>query len=276
MLLSSTGGTESNPPERPTDTMAPKHQFDDPVAAYDRLAPHYSELSARRKAYLEAVEREIVRRIPQGANSLLDIGAGDSTRAVRIGASAGIGCIIAVEPSSGMSAAASGAIEIWPIRAEDLDPAHINQRFDVVTCLWNVLGHIPGTKKRIRTLRAVARLLAPQGTFFVDVTHRYNMRSYGVLLTSARWLHDLLAPSESSGDVQASWNLDGTSVNAYGHVFTHREIVRLIYMSELEIQDRIVIDYDDGTIRHSACKGNLLYVLRRSSQIDSSSAPQTS
>jgi SAM-dependent methyltransferase len=281
----------------------PKH-YADPVAAYDRLAAHYADLSHRREAYLRGVEREIISRIPKGSGSLLDVGAGDGVRALRIASQVGIERVVLVEPSKEMAGRSGKLAVVWPVRAEDMgtDAAEDNQRacgratdegvlphdtlpntinlnpgaerFDVITCLWNVLGHIPTAEKRLRALTAITRLLAPQGRFFLDVNHRYNLRSYGILPAGARWVRDALSPSENNGDVLANW--DQVGISSYGHVFTHIEIMRLADEAGLELQQRLVIDYDDGQIRRFSFQGNLLYVFRRSSRIDSASAPQTS
>ena len=59
------------------------------------------------------------------------------------------------------------------MRAEDL---HLVQaEFDIITCLWNVLGHIFPFARRIEVLRKFARLLSPQGKLFIDVSHRYTL-----------------------------------------------------------------------------------------------------
>jgi 2-polyprenyl-3-methyl-5-hydroxy-6-metoxy-1,4-benzoquinol methylase len=259
--------------------LSPEH-FDDPVAAYDRVAAHYAALSRRRDAYLRGVEREITSRAPTASQSLLDVGSGDGSRALAMASQLGIKRVVLVEPSKEMAPKSAGSAEIWPARAEDLgsvdgaQPQPPPEQFDVITCLWNVLGHVPTAQKRLRALTAVARLLAPQGKFFLDVNHRYNLRAYGILPTSARWLHDLLSPSENNGDVLAKWSAG--AVSTYGHVFTHSEIMRLAASADLEIEERVVLDYENGRTRRFAFQGNLLYVFRRSSRIDSSSAPQTS
>src|SRR5207248_928096 len=128
--------------------------FDDPVAAYDSLAAHYAGISRRRAPYLERVEREVIWRIPARSRSILDIGAGDGTRALRIAAGAGIRRIVLLEPSTEMCSIANSQlesggcahltepIEVWPVRAESLTSDSVGERFDVITCLWNVLGHI--------------------------------------------------------------------------------------------------------------------------------------
>ena len=280
------------------DIVNPEH-YDDPVAAYDRLAAHYADLSHRREAYLRGVEHEIISRIPKSSRSLLDVGAGDGIRALRIASQAGIERVVLVEPSKEMAGRSSKLAEVWPVRAEDLgaDAAEKNhlafgpgtaedgcpqtihryggaERFEVIICLWNVFGHIPRDEKRLRALTAITRLLAPEGRFFLDINHRYNVSSYGVLPTSARWIHDLFSPGETNGDVLANWG--EAAISTYGHVFTHGEIMRLGDAAGLELEQRLVIDYGDGRIRRFAFQGNLLYVFRRSSRIDSAIVSQTS
>jgi SAM-dependent methyltransferase len=282
------------------DIVNPEH-FDDPVAAYDRLAPYYADLSRRREIYLRGVEREIISRIPKGSRSLMDVGAGDGTRALRIASQLSMKRVVLVEPSQEMAGRSAELAEVWPVRVEDLaldaaDENHraygpgtdegvrpyttrahkIAERFDIITCLWNVLGHIPTKEKRLQALSSVAGLLVPQGRFFLDVNHRYNLRSHGVLPTGARWIHDLFFRSENNGDVLAKWGVGETSISTYGHVFIHREIMRLADAAGLSLEERLVIDYDDGRIRRFAFQGNLLYIFRRSSRIDSANAPQTS
>jgi len=260
--------------------------FDDPVAAYDRLAAEYPDLCRKRELYLRSVEREIVSRIPPGSRSLLDLGAGDGSRSIRIAAQVGIERVVVVEPSARMTGKSAEQAEVWPIRAEDLaqesvspcgggHPGRTAEKFDVIICLWNVLGHV-SAEKRIAVLSSVASLLSRAGIFFLDVNHRYNFRSYGFLATSVRWLHDLFVQRESNGDVRAKWNLNGATISTRGHVFIHDEIMRLARAAGLELAGRVVIDYGNGSVRRFAFQGNLLYIFRRNSWIDSPSAPQTS
>lgn len=250
--------------------------YDDPVAAYDRLAQAYSEFSRRRAAYLRGVERQIITRIPGGAQSLLDIGAGDGTRAMRIADASGIARVVLVEPSAAMAALATNSAELWRIRAEELKPNAISERFDVVTCLWNTFGHVRGIDGRARVLRAAAELLSTKGRLFVDVNHRYNAGSYGWGATCARRLRDAVLHDSRTGDVTPTWNLGDSHVSTYGHVFTHREMLSLARTAELDIEERVVIDYGDGSRRRWSWMGNLLYIFRRDSRMDSLSAAATS
>jgi SAM-dependent methyltransferase len=239
----------------------------DPVVAYDRLAPFFDRVAQRRSRYLASVEGMIVARIPTARRSLLDVGAGDGKRALRIARAAAIPETVLLEPSAQMTRTVEGRPEIWAVRAEDLDaadPRVADRRFDVITCLWNVLGHIRPEAARVGSLREMGRLLTDEGRLFVDVNHRYNVRSYGVVRTLVRLIGDRLSPGEYRGDVTVTWAVDdGETCSTWGHVFTDREIRGLAARAGLVVEDRVVVDYDSGQARRWACLGNLLYVFQR-------------
>jgi SAM-dependent methyltransferase len=255
----------------------------DPVAAYDRVARFYPKIAERRKRYLEGVDALTVARIPPGSRTMLDVGAGDGKRALGIADKCGLDQVVLLEPSAEMiKEGGGGQARVWGFRAEDLgrDDLHCeerNRQFDVITCLWNVLGHIRPEEKRVHILCQLERLLSPHGLLFLDVNHRYNARSYGLLRTAGRFLYDQLLPAASNGDVTVSWNLENVRCRTFGHVFTDREIRRLAREAGFTIGERVAVDYDTGEVKHRSWEGNLFYVLRRrSSARDSFSASQTS
>jgi 2-polyprenyl-3-methyl-5-hydroxy-6-metoxy-1,4-benzoquinol methylase len=224
----------------------------DPVAAYDRIAPSFARLSEERRAYLDAVERLIISAISPHARSLLDVGAGDGVRALRIAQAAGLREVVLLEPSAAMRENWPSSVTAWTMRAEDL---HAQQgQFDAITCLWNVLGHIFPASARVEAIRQCARLLAPGGRIFIDVRHRYNAVHYGWLRTAWRFLRG------GSRDVVVHWRPEG--VSTAGHVFTHREFAGLCHAAGVTIERRIVVDYATGAVRRWSFQGNLLYVLR--------------
>ncbi len=231
----------------------------EPVAAYDCIAPEYPQICERRLAYLKSIERLILHQIPPGSRSMLDVGSGDGRRAQRIATAAGIETLVLLEPSKAMRRHWPAGIRGLPIRAEDLDT--VEEAFDVITCLWNVLGHISSEAQRVYVLRQFARLLSPNGIVFIDVNHRYNMREYGFLKTVGRMALDYLLPNERNGDVIARWTLGEMTFATSGHVFTDREFTRLSHKAGLEIRKRISVDYRSGQVRRSPFGGNLLYCL---------------
>ncbi len=233
----------------------------DPVAAYDRIAPDFTRVSDERRAYLHSIERIVTSQVPKGQSSLLDVGAGDGTRAFRIAKAAEIENVVLLEPSAAMRAYWPSGTLGWPIPAEEL--GHKTGAFDVILCLWNVLGHIFPAQNRLQVLREAARLLAPDGVMFVDVNHRYNARHYGFFATALRMLRDRIAPNEHNGDVTARWQVEGAWYTTQGHVFTHKEFWRMSREAGLEITKRFAVDYATGHLCRSRFGGNLLYVLRR-------------
>jgi 2-polyprenyl-3-methyl-5-hydroxy-6-metoxy-1,4-benzoquinol methylase len=203
----------------------------------------------------------VVAEIPHGSHALLDVGAANGVRAARIAAAAGLEAFTLLEPSKRLRGYCPAQATIWAMRAEDL-PSRQGS-FDVVICLWNVLGHVLPSAARVEALRQFARLVSPQGKIFIDVNHRYNARHYGILATAMRFLRDRWSPPGSHGDVRVAWNIGGYHCATTGHVFTHREFSALSRAAGLRIEKRFVIDYASGDLRRRSFEGNLLYVLRR-------------
>lgn len=243
-------------------SIASRNETLDPVAAYDRIAPDYARISSERQPYLDAVERLVIARIPRGRRSLLDVGGGNGSRAARIAAAAGLNETVLLEPSARMRQGCPPDATVWAMRAEDLGSREGS--FDVITCLWNVLGHVSPAASRVEVLRQFARLISPKGRIFIDVNHRYNARHYGALKTAARFLRDLGSRAGANGDVRVAWTVGGEPCATIGHVFTHREFAGLCQAAGLRIEARFVIDYASGERRRWSFAGNLTYILRRS------------
>lgn len=248
----------------------------DPVAAYDRMASFYPEISRRRRNYLDSIDRIILARIPPRSRSLLDVGAGNGERSLKIARSAGLEQVVLLEPSPNMIEAQRGSVEVWPIRAERLGfeqpgalpyrappPGCAHREFDVITCLWNVLGHIGPGSIRASVLRELSRLLSVRGRLFIDLTHRYNARSYGWFRSLGRFVQDQIVPRESNGDVRAHWSFGDLRCSTYGHVFTAREARKVFCSAGLQVEDRMVVDYESGELRRSSWQGNLLYIVAK-------------
>lgn len=241
--------------------MSPGHFYEDPVAAYDAIAPVYPDIAHRRRHYLHRVDEIIGNQLRAvNASSILDIGAGTGDRTLRIAQSASVDRVTIVEPGSRILPACPSNADLSRIRAEDL--RQLTGQFDAVLCLWNVIGHIFPASARIDALREMARLAGPGGTIFIDVNNRYNARQYGLLRTFSRALFDRMRPSDSNGDVRVSWSVNGEPVISRGHVFTDREFQKLAAQAGLEIVARWSIDYDTGEIVDSSWSGNLLYRLK--------------
>lgn len=232
----------------------------DPVAAYERIGPVFARIAEKRRRYLDGVDRLVISGIPRGSRSLLDVGAGDGGRARAIAQARNIAELVLVEPSAAMQGKHGSDAQLRTMRAEELHS--LDAGFDVITCLWNVLGHIFPAAGRLEVLRQFARLVSPQGRIFLDVHHRYNVRQHGALSTAFRFLRDRLRWNETNGDVVVTWDIERVRCTTRGHVFTHREFRSLAQLAGLNIEKRLVVDYATGECRRWSIEGHLLYVLR--------------
>ena len=230
---------------------------------YDLLAPHYREYAMRKSAYLDAVDDFILDNLPASRGSLLDVGAGDGVRGMALARRIGAGRVVLAEPAREMAALCrmAEAIEVWQCAAQELPLGP--ERFDIVLCLWNVLGHLPSPTDRIAALTRMAALLAPGGRIFLDVNNRYNAKAYGRFRVLGRRAIDFVAPDPVRGDAEFVWRIGDQIVPSMGHLFTPGELAQLVASSPLRMRRRVAIDYASGRMDESPFNGQLVLVLEK-------------
>ena len=228
---------------------------------YDALAPYYREYAEKKTAYLSAVDSFILDNAPEGAGSLLDVGAGDGIRGMSIARQQGISRTVLCDLSSEMVARCQELkpTEVWQAAAEALPET--NMRFEVITCLWNVLGHLAGREERIKALQRMGDLLAENGVIFFDVNNRHNASAYGTLKVLGRVILDTILPDERRGDARFDWKIKEKVFPAKGHLFTPAEIEGIIHAAGLQVKNRISVDYTTGEFSQSPFNGQLLYLV---------------
>ena len=229
------------------------------AAAYDQLAPHYRELAQQRGVYLDAVDRFIVDHAGAPVGSLLDVGAGDGVRGVAVARRLGARRIVLCEPGTEFArrCEALGVDEVWRMSAEELPAAA--PAFDIILCLWNVLGHLPDHASRVAALTRMKALLNPSGSIFFDVNNRHNAHAYGRLRVWARRVLDYAMPDERRGDAVYSWRIAGKVIPARGHLFTPAEVAALLRGAGLRVLQRTAVDYVTGDYARSPRAGQLVY-----------------
>lgn len=226
---------------------------------YDALAPHYRDYAGKRAAYLAAVDAFVREHVPRGARALLDVGAGDGVRAMALARACGIGEVVLSDASAEMATRcrALAPAAVWEVPAQDLPDD--GRRFDVVTCLWNVLGHIPTRCDRRAALTRMAQLLAPDGRIFVDVQNRHNQAAYGRWRVRGRVVLDALWPDERRGDTSYDWHIGERTFRGHGHLFTPAEIESLLAEARLRVVARAAIDYATGASSSDPLRGQLAF-----------------
>ena len=228
---------------------------------YDALAPRYRDYAATRAAYLGAVDQFVVARIPVGASSLLDVGAGDGIRAMHIARRGSIGTVFLCEPSVELARKCRSlhATAVWETTAESI-PETPN-RFDVITSLWNVLGHMNDHAARVRALSRLRALLKPGGRIFLDLNNRHNAAAYGWTRVLGRLFIDAIAPDERRGNASFVWKIGGQAIPAMGHLFTPAEAELLFSESGLQVIEQAAINYTNGRLSRSPLLGQLVFAL---------------
>ena len=133
--------------------------------------------------------------------------------------------------------------------------------FEIITCLWNVLGHVREEKQRLLVLAKLKGLLSERGMIFLDVSHRYNAAAYGWTKTAWRIAHDFFLRSDKHGDVIVSWEVDGRTIRTRGRVFRQAEMKKLFRTAGLKIVGKWVVSYETGAECRLSTSGHLLYQL---------------
>jgi len=242
------------------------------LSFFDELAPYYDEFSLKREAYLSAVDRIIIEKMTDtGSKRMLDIGSGTGTRALKIARGAKVRHLTMVEPSEKMfeicsSISGDGMLEIRSvrIRSEDLDEIMDDLgKFDSVTCLWNVMGHIVDSRMRVMSLRNLHSFIEEGGRMFIDVNNRYNTRAYGYRTVLFNIVRDILSPGEGNGDVNYLVEIAGRTVSANGHLFSPSEMRGLFLKAGIRRFRRIHVNYETGKIMKSPLHGQLLYIIKK-------------
>ncbi|MEK7172388.1 MAG: methyltransferase domain-containing protein, partial [Patescibacteria group bacterium] len=217
---------------------------------YTKFASLYADYATNRVKYLSAVDSFIKNelRIPLEPNSsLIDIGSGDGKRAKKIANTFGIKDITLVDNSDGMIDLIKKIEAVKSIQANIADPDfNLDKKYDIVLCLWNVLGHIPSVDGRKIALNNLAGLVKSNGLIFFDVNNRYNRSQYGLKSVLQNILKDILASKSSNGDFKLKFDTEKELLQTNVHIFNPFEIEHLIKSAGLKIIKRQIINYKTG------------------------------
>jgi len=241
---------------------------------YDQIALFYRDLSKPRENYINTVNHIVINEVTLSetpARSMLDIGAADGVRGIQIAQQIGIQELTLLEPSQEMVALINNRIIPQNIQqtviqgtAESLSISiDKNAKFDVITVLWNVLGHIPDHQSRISVLNNLKQKLSKNGKLYFDLNNRYNVSAYGKTIVFNNYMNDKNNPSKSfndNGNIFYDMHVNDKKVPAWGHVFSSQEAKTLIHESGLNLVKQYLIDYDNGKLVASFGQGNPLFI----------------
>ena len=185
---------------------------------------------------------------------LLDLGCGNGNLAHWLAEQGFKGTYTGIEQSSGLISTITDLPGNFKFHPSDL--AHPDWLadlptipFDLITC-FAVLHHLPGEGLRVRVLREVKRLLAPDGVFLFSVWQFMN--SARLVKRIQPWERiGLVAGDVDEGDALLDWRAEGESAGVamrYVHAFGEEELHRLAGKSSFQIRDSWLSDGKEGCL----------------------------
>lgn len=227
---------------------------------YDLIAKEYKNISIKKKIYLNSVNKIVIKYLRTKKN-ILDAGSGDGIRLEKIRKKLKNKNFSSIEPSKKMYRLfkKNSKIPIKNIGLENIK--NLNQKFDAVTCLWNVFGHVTSNEKRLNILKNIKKKLNSKGYLIFDVNNRHNAKQYGIIKVIYRVLVDKFFFNEKRGDAKYEIVQDNKKVKGSGHLFTQDEIKLLIKKSNFKLKKIYFVNYNNGKIEKIPFFGQILVIL---------------
>lgn len=222
---------------------------------YNLIADEYAELRTKRSAYLNKIDSLIISDFFMKAKTILDVGAGDGSRGLKIFQSIRADEIWMVEESKKMFDQIKTGERIKTYLGS-IQNFQSEQKFDLILCLWNVLGHIDTFAERVQVLKKLKNLLSDDGVIVIDLNNRHNFKHYGVKNVIINVIKSIFM-------TEPGWFLirsHDSTTKVYIH--SYFEIKRMISSSGLKINSLRVIDYDNGDEHANLFKGQFLFYLQ--------------
>ncbi|MBK8683453.1 MAG: class I SAM-dependent methyltransferase [Bacteroidetes bacterium] len=189
----------------------------------------------------------------------LDVGSGDGIRAISIAKKIACKKITLVDNSEILHSCRNLTSDInisLNLIKSSICEIQITKKYDLITCLWNVLGHLNDIDERERTFLKFKKVLSKHGSLVIDVNNRYNISNYGYVNVMHNLSRDIL------NDLNSGWftlNIGNDSTNVYIHA--PLEIDAMCNKVGLKVSQVIYIDYNSGEVKDTFFEGQLLYII---------------
>lgn len=234
----------------------------DIVAVYDQVANEYANYSSMREHYLDSVDKYIISSLDD-KKDWLDVGCGDGRRVNKIYSQSPTKSLTIVEPSNEMAKLCKQRynLEVCKSKIEDLEQHNLG-KYDVITALWNIFGHIE-LKHRLKAFKILCSHLKDDGCLIFDVNNRHNAKAYGKLSVFYRKIIDSIHFNPARGDTSYNWKIGNLSIPSYGHLFTPYEVEMYLDKVGLKIIENFAVDYETGLKSKDKTQGQLLYKVNK-------------
>ncbi len=191
---------------------------------YEKIAQGFDETRAGAKHFKEDL-KQLISEIKPG-ESVLDLGSGNG-RLYELLVDRGISylgidnCEPLIEKARQRFSAAKFLV------GDALDLSFLGQeKFDRVYAIA-LLNHIPGKELRLKVLKNIREVLKPNGLLILTTWNLYQPRYWGKIIKYSI-LKIIGRVDLDWGDVLVPWHTREEIIYRYYHVFTKKEISRLI------------------------------------------------
>lgn len=230
------------------------------IKFYNQYAPFYKEYSNIRKMYHSSIDNLIIQLI-SNKHSMLDIGSADGVRAISLAKELEIDDLYLIDSSPRMHKLYLSKLRNAYLADISEDELTINRKFDVITCLENVFGHMEDKESVITSLSNIKKLLNDNGDIFIDVHNRYNYKNYGILNVVKNIIKDLFVYRWGNGNFNIKVKYENNEIKGEVHIFNPLEFILLLRKVGIKINKIYFVDYSTGLISKNPFKGQMFLKL---------------
>lgn len=230
---------------------------------YTSFSNSYAGYSTMKQPYLSAVNN-FIKEETGHIKTMVDVGGGDGKRGKLISTLLHLDNFTLIDNSVGMIDLAKkipGALVIQ----DDISSSafSLENKYDIVLCLWNVLGHINVENRKI-ALKNLRSLVNDDGFIFLDVNNRYNAVHYGLMSILKNVCKDIFMPKKTNGDFKLTMQTnEGQEISTNVHLFNPYEMEVLFKKARLKVVKKVFIHYKKGEIKNNFWGGHLVYKLKK-------------
>lgn len=235
---------------------------------YDQFAPHYEGYTRERVAYITAVDILVVEHATATTTvpSVVDVGSADGMRIASLAPQLHASRVVLIDDSAKMCALAkmNTPFQVWQADVAASTYVDRGERFTVVLCLWNVLGHVVEKKRRNAAFAHLAQLCNDNGYVYLDVNNRFNLAQYGWRIFLRNVWSELVSPRIREGSVACKIAVSSELVlDSRCHFYAPWEVRKLARAAGLQVERLYYIDYRTGQRRRLFWQGQIFVVLRQ-------------
>jgi len=229
---------------------------------YNKLASNYRQISREKKDYLSSIDSLIV-SILNKTDSIVDLGSGDGVRIAKLAKKLQAKKVVLVDNSNKMLKLSEKIPRVKVVKNSIVNFQPGN-RFDAVTCLWNVLGHVePFSDIRKVFGNVDDNLLKKRGLLFLDVNNKYNASAYSAFLVIKNIAKDVLTPFFKEEYIRFCKKVLGEEIKMKVHFFNPYEIEGYLKGTKLRVVRKFYVNYNNGSLEKVFWRGQVFYVIEK-------------